>query len=111
MTVTKEYWSGALMPLRQCTPHFLKALGTASQGENCQALDPVSPDRLTLSTGHIRRPTPPLLEDGLQFCPGLLMPQLGNVGSSPLDFSAAESCQHWIPNPSNVWPSLAYSVH
>lgn len=67
MTVTKEHWSGALVPLRQSTTHFLKALGTASQGENRQVLDPVSPDRLILSTGHTQRTTPPLFEDGLQF--------------------------------------------
>lgn len=95
MMVTKEHWSGAIS---LC----LKVPGNAGQGEKRQVLDLVFPDKLTLSTGHTQRPTSPLLEDGLQFCLGFFRLQPGNAGSSPLDFSAAETCLGWTPNPSNM---------
>lgn len=102
MMVTKEHWSGAIS---LCDSAHHTSL-PAGQGEKRQVLDLVFPDKLTLSTGHTQRPTSPLLEDGLQFCLGFFRLQPGNAGSSPLDFSAAEMCLGWTPNPSNMWPSL-----
>lgn len=102
MMVTKEHWGGALTSLQQCSPHSLTVSGAAGQGEKHQVLDPV---RVTLNTGHTRNTTHPLIEDGLWFFLGFLIPNLGMWGALHwISVLQTHACIELNPN---FGPSLA----